>query len=140
MPEATARPKWDHAAIVELVRGIAPVDWVQMRLLASLTPADRVLVAMQAQDFAMAALRGTLQRRFPELSLAELNMKVLAYLTPVRMEVRQPHREEALPTLAGNLYTDSTDFTDNNHTDQYFVTSQSTLSSVKSVYSFRSTP
>ncbi len=35
---------------------------------------------------AMAALRGTFSQRFPELSLSELNMKVLAYFTPVRME------------------------------------------------------
>jgi hypothetical protein len=41
---------------------------------------------MSAQAFAMAALRGTFQQRFPELSLSELNMKVLAYLTPVRIE------------------------------------------------------
>jgi hypothetical protein len=70
---------------VEIVRGIDPVDWVQMRLLASLTPAERVLAGMRAQAFAMAALRGTFRRRFPELSLSELNMKVLSYLTPVRM-------------------------------------------------------
>ena len=70
---------------VEIVRGIDPVDWVQMRLLANLTPAERVLAGMRAQAFAMAALRGTFRRRFPELSLSELNMKVLSYLTPVRM-------------------------------------------------------
>jgi hypothetical protein len=34
----------------------------------------------------MAALRGTFRKRFPELSMPEINMKVLAYLTPVRME------------------------------------------------------
>ncbi len=70
---------------VEIVRGIEPVDWVQMRLLARLTPAERVLAGMRAQTFAMAALRGTFRRRFPDLSLSELNMKVLSYLTPVRM-------------------------------------------------------
>ncbi len=32
----------------------------------------------------MAALRGTFHKRFPELSMSEINMKVLAYLTPVR--------------------------------------------------------
>jgi len=39
---------------------------------------------MQAQAFARAALRGTLRRRFPELSQPELNMKVLAHFTPLR--------------------------------------------------------
>jgi len=61
-----------------------PIDWKQLELLAHLTPAQRVLLGMQAQAFARAALRGTLRRRFPELSQSELNMKVLAYLTPLR--------------------------------------------------------
>jgi len=78
----------DEAAISAIVRGLDSVDWVQMRLMARLSPADRVLVGMGAQAFAMAALRGTFHRRFPELSLSELNMKVLAYFTPVRMEAR----------------------------------------------------
>jgi len=65
-----------------------PVDWQQVRLLAALTPAERVLAMMRAQAFVMAGLRGAFRRRFPELSQAELNMKVLAYCTPIRM--RQP--------------------------------------------------
>ncbi|MEJ5311715.1 MAG: hypothetical protein WHX52_18285 [Anaerolineae bacterium] len=62
------------------------IDWEQLELMATLPPAKRVLTGMQAQAFAMAALRGTLRRRFPDLSQLELNMKVLAYLTPLRME------------------------------------------------------
>ena len=72
--------------IEDLVRGLDPPDWVQLRLTANLSPAKRVLAAMSAQTFAMSALRGTFRQRFPELSLSELNMKVLAYLTPVRIE------------------------------------------------------
>jgi hypothetical protein len=34
----------------------------------------------------MAALRGTFRNKFPELSMPEINMKVLAYLTPVRID------------------------------------------------------
>ena len=61
-----------------------PIDWQQLELLADLTPAQRVLLGIQAQAFARAALRGTFRRRYPELSQSELNMKVLAYLTPLR--------------------------------------------------------
>ena len=61
-----------------------PIDWQQLELLARLTPAQRILLGMQAQAFARAALRGTLRRRFPELSQSELNMKVLAHFTPLR--------------------------------------------------------
>jgi hypothetical protein len=61
-----------------------PVDWEQLELLARLTPAERALAMMRAQAFVMAGLRGAFARRFPELSQAELNMKVLAYCTPIR--------------------------------------------------------
>jgi hypothetical protein len=84
----TAETEFDHDAIVQIVQNLDPVDWTQLRLLANLTPAERVLAGMRAQSFAMAALRGTFRRKYPDLSLSELNMKVLAYLTPVRMEKR----------------------------------------------------
>ncbi len=75
-----------HPTEIEaLVQSLDPVDWVQMQLTANLPPGQRILAGLQAQAFAMASLRGTLRRRFPELSQSELNMKVLAYLTPVRM-------------------------------------------------------
>jgi len=61
-----------------------PIDWQQLELLARLTPAQRVLLGVQAQAFARAMLRGTLRRCFPELPQSELNMKVLAHFTPLR--------------------------------------------------------
>lgn len=61
-----------------------PVDWQQLRLLANLTPEQRTLTMIQASEFVRAGLRGTMRRRFPLLSDAEINMKVLAYLTPLR--------------------------------------------------------
>jgi hypothetical protein len=71
--------------IAALVKGLDPIDWVQLRLTANLSPGQRILAGMHVQAFLMASLRGTLRRRFPELAQAELNMKVLAYLTPVEM-------------------------------------------------------
>ncbi|MCK5851653.1 hypothetical protein KAH27_01380 [bacterium] len=71
--------------IQKIIDGLDPIDWVQMELTATLSPADRVLAGMRATTFVKSALRGTFSRRFPELSLPELNMKVLRYLTPVRM-------------------------------------------------------
>jgi len=78
----------DDNAIKELVAGLDAADWVQLRLTARLSPAERILAGLRAQAFAMAVLRGTFQTRFPELSQSELNMKVLAYLTPVRLGPR----------------------------------------------------
>ena len=73
-----------HDSIKALVDGLDAPDWVQLRLTGQLTPAERILSGMRAQAFAMAMLRGTLRKRFPELSQSELNMKVLAYFTPLR--------------------------------------------------------
>ncbi len=84
MPALT-KPTPDDAAIAEIVRGLAPVDWVQVRLIANLPPARRIVPGLRAQAFAMAALRGTLRKRYPNLSRSELNMKVLAHFTPVRL-------------------------------------------------------
>ena len=65
-------------------RALASVDWQQLKLLASLTPEQRTLTMIQASEFVRAGLRGTMRRRFPTLSDAEINMKVLAHLTPLR--------------------------------------------------------
>lgn len=61
-----------------------PIDWQQMELLAQLSPAQRTLTMVRAAEFVRAGLRAAFRRRFPDLSDAEINMKVLAYLTPVR--------------------------------------------------------
>ncbi|HMB25680.1 MAG TPA: hypothetical protein VKP08_22720 [Anaerolineales bacterium] len=74
--------------ISAIVNGLDPIDWVQMELLANLPPEKRLIPGLNAQEFSMAALRGTFRRKFPELSLSQINMKVLAYLTPVRMELK----------------------------------------------------
>lgn len=74
--------------ISAIVDGFDPVDWVQVDLLAKLPFEKRLIPGLNAQEISMAALRGTFRRKFPELSIAEINMKVLTYLTPVRMETK----------------------------------------------------
>jgi hypothetical protein len=74
--------------ISSIVDGFDPIDWVQLELLAELPFEKRLLPGLNAQEFSMAALRGTFRRKFPELSMPEINMKVLAYLTPIRMEMK----------------------------------------------------
>ena len=80
-----SQPRLDDEAISAIVRGLPPVDWVQVKLIANLPPARRIVPGLRAQAFAMAALRGTLRKRYPDLSRSELNMKVLAHFTPVRL-------------------------------------------------------
>ena len=83
MRDATAE-RLTLSPMSDLEISFDPIDWQQLELLAQLTPAQRILLGMQAQAFARAALRGTLRRRFPELSQSELNMQVLAHFTPLR--------------------------------------------------------
>jgi hypothetical protein len=63
---------------------LEPVDWQQLELIARLTPAQRWLAMAEASEFALAGLRGAFRKRFPDVSQSELNMKVLAYVTPLR--------------------------------------------------------
>lgn len=75
----------DRAAIAEIVRGLDPIDWVQLRLIARLSPADQIMAGMRAQSFARAIVRGALAERYPNLTRAELNMRVLEHFTPIRI-------------------------------------------------------
>jgi hypothetical protein len=72
--------------IAEIVRGLDPADWVQLKLIANLPPERRIIPAMHAQAFAMGTLRCTLEKRYPSLTRSELNMKVLEHFTTVRMQ------------------------------------------------------
>lgn len=74
--------------ISAIVNGLDPIDWVQLDLLAKLPFEKRLIPGLQAQEFSMAALRGTFRKSFPQLTMPEINMKVLAHLTPVRMETK----------------------------------------------------
>lgn len=69
----------------EIVRGLDPIDWVQMKLLANLPPEKRVVLAMRAQSSVMSTFKVTLKQKYPDLSESELNMKVLEHFTTVRM-------------------------------------------------------
>ena len=74
--------------ISKIMDGFDPIDWVQMKLLAKMPFEKRLIAGLNAQVFAMSAFRGTFQKKFPQLTMPEINMKVLAYLTPVRMEIK----------------------------------------------------
>jgi hypothetical protein len=58
-----------------------PVDLEQMRLLGRLPPHRRVRVMLDAQELALGLIRGRLRRRYPNLPLQAINMKVLEEVT-----------------------------------------------------------
>jgi hypothetical protein len=57
-----------------------PIDWQQMRILAKLTPGERMRVMAGISAFNRALLRGAFCRRYPDLPIEEINMKMLRYL------------------------------------------------------------
>jgi len=61
-----------------------PIDFQQLELLGRLSPAKRVQAMLATEEWIRAGLRGTFQKRFPTLSKREINLRVLAYLTPLR--------------------------------------------------------
>ena len=83
-----AKQQLSSKEISAILDRLDPIDWVQVDLLARMPFEKRLIPGLRAQEFSMAALRGTFRRKFPELSMSEINMKVLTYLTPVRMETK----------------------------------------------------
>ena len=71
--------------ISALVDGFDPIDWEEMKMMAKLPLGQRILVSLRKTEVARSDLRNKLMEDFPELTLPEINMKVLRSLTPVRM-------------------------------------------------------
>lgn len=60
------------------------VDFQQLELLGRLPPEKRVQAMLATEQWIRAGLRGTFHKRFPSMSNREINLRVLAYLTPLR--------------------------------------------------------
>ena len=56
------------------------VDMDQVRLTARLSPGQRIQRLLDARALAVGLVRGRLRRRYPHLSLAALNLKVIEEL------------------------------------------------------------
>jgi len=66
--------------ISKIVDGLNPIDHIQMELLAKMPPGKRIYPSLHASAMIRAGLRTAFKRKFPNLSLAEINMKILDYL------------------------------------------------------------
>lgn len=55
-------------------------DRQQVRLLAKLPPHKRVRAMLEARELAVGLIRGRLRRKYPNLSINMLNLKVLEEL------------------------------------------------------------
>ena len=66
--------------ISAIVDGFEPIDIAQMELLAKLPPGKRIYPSLQASAMIRAGLRTAFKRKFQNLSLPEINIKILDYL------------------------------------------------------------
>ncbi len=76
-----------------------PIDIDQLRLLASLTPGERIRLMLSARELAVGLMRGRLRRLYPDLSWIELNLKLLEELDHAKE--RQP-RSKFIPRHSEN--------------------------------------
>lgn len=83
--ETPPRVEMTREEIAEIVRGLDPIDWVQLRLIAQLPPEEQIMAGMRAAEFARAIVRGAFMERFPTETRAQINMRVLRHFTKVRM-------------------------------------------------------
>lgn len=72
--------------IAAIVRGIEPIDWVQLRLIAQLPLEKQIMAGMRAAEFARAIVREALMESFPNETRSQINMRVLRHFTDVRMD------------------------------------------------------
>ena len=71
--------------ISAIVDGFDPIDWEEMEMVRKLPPGERYLISLRKTEILRADLRNKLIKDFPELSMPEINMKVLRSFTPVRI-------------------------------------------------------
>jgi len=60
------------------------VDREQLRLIANLPAHKRVRLMLDARELAVGLVRGRLRRKYPQLSINQLNLKVLEELAHAR--------------------------------------------------------
>jgi hypothetical protein len=77
----TERKPLTSEEISAIVDGFEPIDREEMEMLAKLRPGKRIIPMVQASEMVRAGLRGTFRKKFPNLSLSEINMKILEYMT-----------------------------------------------------------
>ena len=61
------------------------IDWEEMEMARAMPQNERWLVSIQKTEMLRADLRNKLTKDFPELSIPEINMKILRSSTSVRI-------------------------------------------------------
>ena len=78
-------PEEISAIVDRIADEFAFEDKAEIEMMATLPPGARWLVGVRKAEAIRADLRNILLQDFPELSMPEINMKIVRSLTPVRM-------------------------------------------------------
>ena len=78
-------PEEISAIVNRIADEFASEGKAEIEMMATLPPSARWLVGVHKAEAIRADLRNKFLQDFPELSLPEINMKILRSLTPVRM-------------------------------------------------------
>jgi hypothetical protein len=65
---------------MEISNRFDPVDWQETKRWANLSVGMRIQTLLDARTLALGFIRGRLRRRYPDLSIAEINMLVIEEL------------------------------------------------------------
>ena len=78
-------PEEISAIVDRIVDEFDSVDWEEMEVVRKMPQNERWLVSLRKTEALRSDLRNKLTKDFPELSMPEINMKVLRSFTPVRI-------------------------------------------------------
>lgn len=66
------------------------VDVDELRRIARLTPGQRLQAMLDTHELVLGLIRGRLQRQYPQLSLREVNLRLLEELERAERALRRP--------------------------------------------------
>jgi hypothetical protein len=76
--------EFDNWSVVLATYRFDPIDEQQFQLLHNLSPGERIRVMLDARELAVGLIRGRVRRQHPDMSLRELNLKVLEEIERVK--------------------------------------------------------
>ncbi|OQX64669.1 MAG: hypothetical protein B5M51_02995 [Anaerolinea sp. 4484_236] len=88
--------KETKADIQKIINNLPPTDWEEIKIIAKLSPADRVKRGIEKSDKQRKAHQDKLRQKYPFLSEKEIKMKALAHFTSVILSENHPLNPERI--------------------------------------------
>ena len=82
--------------IQKIIDNLPPTDWEEIKIIAKLSPEDRVKRGLQKSDEQRKVHQDKLRQKYPFLSEKEIKMKALAHFTSVILPEDHPLNPERI--------------------------------------------